>query len=171
MEVLKELPKMDMTDNETGCCPRFHGEDWNEKTFQLDDLLFAKASTKSFMYMPINMGKVMTASMNAIRKAHAEVTDRYLILSQDKTKWHADHYYEVTKNVPGMDMSKVSGVYLTKVYSGPYKELPKFIEDFKAYMLKEGHQLNMDNFYAFYTTCPKCAKHYGKNDMVFFGKI
>jgi len=45
---MNELPKMNMDMSETGCCPKFNPEAWNEKVFQFDNLIFAKAKTRSF---------------------------------------------------------------------------------------------------------------------------
>jgi hypothetical protein len=30
---------------------------------------------------------------------------------------------------------------------------------------------HLDTMYFFYTTCPKCARHYGKNDVVGVAKV
>lgn len=60
VEINNSLPIIDYSDNETGCCPKFRPENWDEKIFNFDELKFIKASTKSFMHMPINMGSVMT---------------------------------------------------------------------------------------------------------------
>jgi hypothetical protein len=68
-----------------------------------------------------------------------------------------------------MDMVELPGNYITKVFEGPYKDEPKWMKAFSAYASEQGYTL--DDVYAFYTTCPKCAKHYGKNYVVLFGKI
>lgn len=163
------LPLIDMSDNETGCCPRFHPDDWDEKIFTLDHLKFAVASTKSLFHIPLNMGKVMQTAMSTITRANAANKDRYLILSKEQSIWRADHHFLVDKDVPEMDMVELPGNYITKVYEGPYKDEPKWMKAFSAYASEQGYRL--DDVYAFYTTCPKCAKHYGKNYIVLFGKI
>ena len=168
---LHELPTIDMTDSETDCCPRFHPHAWDEKTFVFDDMLFAKAKSRSFLYMPLNFSKMMTQSQQYIDKAGAQDPDRYFILSQDKSKWHSEHYFKVTKNVPEMEMVKLKGHYMSKVYSGEYKEIPRFIEEFRKYLNLQDQSIDMKEFYVFYTTCPKCAKIYGKNYMVLFSKV
>ena len=82
VEINNSLPIIDYSDNETGCCPKFRPENWDEKIFNFDELKFIKASTKSFMHMPINMGSVMTKTFGAIQGAKAETTEQYLILSK-----------------------------------------------------------------------------------------
>jgi hypothetical protein len=37
------------------------------------------------------------------------------------------------------------------------------------YVQQQGRQL--ETLYFFYTTCPKCAKHYGKNYVVAVAKV
>ncbi|GAA0182508.1 hypothetical protein SH2C18_48760 [Clostridium sediminicola] len=169
MNNTNQLPIMNLGDNETGCCPRFVPEPWDEKTFVFDNVLFAKASTRSFFYMPLNLGKVMTRSQELIDQAKAVDKDRYMILSQDVSKWKANHYFKVSDNVPGMEMEKLSGTFMTKVFDAEYRDFPKLIQKLKSYIKEQGHE--MKDFFVFYTTCPKCAKHYGKNYMVFFGRI
>lgn len=171
LHIVHDLPTIDMTDTETDCCPRFHPRAWDEKTFVFDDLLFAKARAKSFMYMPISFSKMMTQSQQHIDKAGAKNPDRFFILSQDVSKWHSDHYFEVTKNVPEMEMAQLKGHYMSKVYDGDFKEVPRFIKEFGRYLTDHDESLDMKHFYIFYTTCPKCAKVYGKNYMVFFSRV
>ena len=57
MEVLKQLPKINMNDSETGCCPRFQPEIYDEKLFELDGLDMVIAKTRStllcqFVFIP-----------------------------------------------------------------------------------------------------------------------
>lgn len=163
------LPIMDLKNSPTGCCPIFEPNAWDKQTFDLTGQKFAKATTKSFLYMPLNMGKVMTATQDAIEKAEAKDPDRYLILSEDVSKWRCDHYFEVSKDVPGLEMVTLDGTYYTEVFDGPYKNISQFIKTFESHIQANGHE--MKRFFAFYTTCPSCAKVYGHNYMVLFGQI
>lgn len=165
---MSELPVMNMN-SETGCCPKFEPELWDEKTFEFDNLLFAKAFTRSFFYMPLNMGKVMTDSMKLINAADAESKDKYLILSHDISPWKCEQYFLVTKDVKGMEMVKLTGSFVAKVFEGEFKEVPNWIKEMKSVLADKG--IESDEMYSFYTTCPKCAKHYGKNYVVLFAKI
>ena len=36
---------------------------------------------------------------------------------------------------------------------------------------EKGKHLDLDTTYFFYTTCPRCAKHYGKNYVVGVAKV
>lgn len=166
---INELPKIDFSDNLTGCCPRFHPEPWDEKTFQFEEMLFARAPTRSFLHMPLNLDKVMTRSQELIDAVEGGDPDRYFILSQDVSNWKAYHYYKVMKEIPGMEMTRLNGTYMTKVFDASFKEFPKLIKDFESYIESKGQQ--MKEFLVFYTTCPACAKTYQHNYMVFFAKV
>lgn len=169
MEILDILPIMNYEDNETGCCPRFHPDDWDNKVFNLDNYKFVKSTSKSIFHIPVNLSKVMTETMNSISNANVEDKDRYLILSQDKSMWSTDHYFLISKEAPSLDVVSLKGNYITKVYEGPYSNFPKWMADFDDYLQAEGYFSK--EFYAFYTTCPKCAKHYGANYVVLFALI
>ncbi|MCB2295939.1 hypothetical protein LGK95_20990 [Clostridium algoriphilum] len=84
--------------------------------------------------MPLNMGKVMSSVMSIINKAQAEVPDRYLILSHDVSPWRCEHYFLVTKEVKGMEITKLSGTFLTKVFEGGFKEIPNWMKEMDAYL-------------------------------------
>lgn len=68
-----------------------------------------------------------------------------------------------------MQMQKMSGIFMTKVFEGPYKDAQKWYDRLVQYVENAGKKpLQM---YFFYTTCPNCAKVYGKNYVVGFAKI
>ena len=102
--------------------------------------------------------------MNAIEAADALDEKQAIILSRDLSPQAAEHFFAVTEDVPGQAMERLSGEYLTKVFLGPYKDAPKWEEEIESYVAAHGQTL--DTTYYFYTTCPKCIKHYGKNHVV-----
>jgi len=158
------LPKYDMSDNPTNCCPRFNSDGWDEQDLHFNNKLFAKVKTKSFFHIPLNMGSVFPKAMAAIEDAHARNEDEYLMLSYDQSNWSAEHFIAVNKDVPGLEMVRLSGDFLTKIFEGPYKDVPKWEKEMTSYVESKGEKVN--KVYFFYTTCPKCAKYYGKNYMV-----
>ncbi len=169
MYKISDLPLLDPRQSETGCCPRFLPEAWDGKFFRLDSILFAKAPARSLLYIPLNIGSVMARAQQKIAAAGAEFKDRYLILSQDETPFRCQHYFWVSKEVPGLEMVSVTGVLFSKVYEGSYDQIPKWIKDLKASVNAQG--LQMKDVFSFYTTCPKCAKTYGKNYVVLFARL
>ena len=161
---INALPKYDMSDNPTGCCPRFKSEGWDEQELHFKDKLFVKAKTRSLFHIPINMGSVFPKTLEAIESNNAMGEDEFLVLSYDPSPWTSEHYFSVTKEIPGQQMVQLSGDYMTKVFEGPYKNAPKWEREMQAYVEDKGK--DMKHTYFFYTTCPKCAKYYGKNYVV-----
>ena len=153
---------------ETGCCPRFNPEPWDKKEVTFKDKLFIKDHVTSFLHIPLNFGKVMVRNMERIAKAGA-LPPEPLMLSDEKSLWGADIYIAVSKDVPGAEMVKVSGTFLTQVFEGPYKNIRQWIKEITDYVRQQGKELK--KLYFFYTTCPKCAKYYGKNYVVLLAQI
>ena len=163
MEV-NAVPFYDTSDNPTNCCPRFNPEGWNDRRLNFEDKRFVRATTKSIMHVPINMGKVFPKTFLAITDAGADDPNDVLVLSRDISPWKGEHYFAVSKDVPGEEMAFLSGRYMTKVFEGPYKDAKKWREDLKG--TASGDEEKSPDIFFFYTTCPKCAKFYGKNYVV-----
>ena len=158
---LNRLPKYDMSDNPTGCCPRFNPEGWDGQELHFKDKLFVKADTYSLFHIPLNMGSMFEKTFNAIEEADALSEDDIIVLSYDNSPWKAEHYFSVNKEVPGQEMAHLTGDFITKVFEGPYKNAPKWEEEMKRVASEQGKEVK--KVYFFYTTCPKCSKVYGKN--------
>ncbi|MDX9976337.1 MAG: hypothetical protein RBU21_25400, partial [FCB group bacterium] len=60
------------------------------------------------------------------------------------------------------------GTFVSKVYEGPYRDTKQWCTDFEAF--SKGRGLDVNKWYMWYTTCPKCAKKYGKNYVVLIGQ-
>jgi hypothetical protein len=162
-------PKYDMSDNPTGCCPRFNTEGWDDQDLHFKDKLFVKADSRSIFHFPINIASVFEKTSSAIEKAGAWPPEQCIILTYDQSAWREEHLFAVTKEVPGQNMLHLSGDYLTKVFEGPYKDAPKWEKEMEA--LVEGKGKQAKKVYFFYTTCPKCAKFYGKNYVVAVAEV
>ena len=154
--------------SETGCCPRFNPQPWDEKEITFKDKLFIKDRVRSFLHIPLNFGKVMVKNMERIQKAEA-LAPEPLLLSDENSLWGADVYIAVAKDVPGAEMARISGTFLSKVFEGPYKNAGKWAKETKAYVKSKAK--NIKKMYFFYTTCPKCAEFYGKNYTVILAKV
>ena len=150
------------------CCPKFDPKSWDEKEVVWKDKLFAKDIVKSFLHIPLNMGQIMTKMSEKINAAGAMPKD-YLILSFEKSPWKSEQYIAIEKEVPGLESEELSGTFLTKVFEGPYKEAPNWYREMENYIKGKGKAVK--NIYTFYTTCPKCAKKYGKNYVVLFAQV
>jgi len=66
--------------------------------------------------------------------------------------------YEVYMGNPG-----------SKVFEGPYRDMRKWIREMKAFVETKGKDLK--KLYFFYTTCPRCAKKYGKNYVAILAQV
>jgi len=154
--------------SETGCCPRFQPEPWDKKEVTFRDKLFVKDRVASFLHIPLNFGKVMVRNMGKIAQAQA-LAPELMVLSDENSLWGADVYIAVSKDVPGAEMVKLSGTFLTQVFEGPYKNIRQWVKQMTDYVRERGKTLK--KLYFFYTTCPKCAKYYGKNYVVLLAQI
>lgn len=161
---INALPFYDQSDNPTNCCPRFKPEGWDNQDLHFRNKRFVKATTKSVMHLPIDMGKVFARTMQAIEDADALAPDDVIVLSRDVSPWKAEHFFAVSKDVPGQEMAQLSGDFRTKVFEGPYSDARKWYGELVESV--GGDKKKPPDTYFFYTTCPKCAKHYGKNYVV-----
>jgi hypothetical protein len=155
-------------DSETGCCKRFDPKPWQDREVRLKDKLFLKDSVRSFLHIPLNFGQVMKKDMDKIAAAGALV-EMPLMLSDEKSLWGSDVYIAISKDVPDSEMVRLSGSFLTKVFEGSFKDTGKWVKEMQDYVASKGKKA--EKFYFFYTTCPKCAKYYGKNYVVILAKI
>jgi len=153
---------------ETGCCPRFNPEPWQDKTHKWEGKLFVKDSTPCLFHIPLGMNGVMMKSMALINAAGAKNPES-IMLMDDTSLFSSDIYIAVDRNVPGAKMAEISGTMLSRVYEGPYQNAGKWAKDMVSYVKSQGKMLK--KLYFSYTTCPACAKAYGKNYVVLFAKI
>lgn len=152
------------------CCPQFDPIPWDNKEIVWVDKMFIKEKTCSFFYMPLNMGSIMKKACDKIEKEGASLEKKdWVMLSKDLSPWKCEHYLSVDKEVPKSENIKLSGTYLTKVFEGEYKEVKNWYKEMQILAQKKG--VGVDKIYFFYTTCPKCAKKWGKNYVVGFLQI
>jgi len=168
----------------TGCCEPFDPKPWDDpstlqfgsgqassgqvKEITWKDKIFVKDHVTSFLHIPLNMGKKIVKNMALIEKANAKAPHQ-LMLTDEKSLWGADIYIDVAKEVAGAKMATLSGTFLTKVFEGSYKNTGLWAKEMMEYVKSKGK--TSKKLYFSYTTCPKCAKAYGKNYIVLFAKI
>ncbi len=154
---------------ETGeCCPRFDSKPWDEKEIVWDNKLFVKDHVASIFHIPINFGSVMKRNVAKLESANAKL-ETMVVLNDEGSLWGSDVFIEATKEVPGIAISKLSGCFLSKVFEGSYGNMSKWIEQMKAFVKSRNKELK--KLYFYYTTCPKCAKKYGKNYVVILAQV
>ncbi|HSB46783.1 MAG TPA: hydrolase [Candidatus Bilamarchaeum sp.] len=156
------------TDSETGCCKRFDPGPWDGKAITFREKLFLRERTVSFMHIPLNFGSVMARSMDKIAGAGA-LSDEPLMMCDESSLWGADVFIAVSRPVPGARMEKLSGTFLAKAFEGPFSDIGKWVKRMEAHVAAKGER--MKKLYFFYTTCPACAKAYGKNYVVLMAQV
>ncbi len=122
----------------------------------------------SFLRIPLNFGAVMRRNVGPMEAAGA-VPDNMVVLADENSLWGADVYIEVTRDVPGAEMATISGTFLSKVFEGPYRNMREWIEEMKGFVRSRDRELH--RMYFFHTTCPKCAKKYGKNYVAILAQV
>jgi len=157
-----------MENQEKECCPKFNSEPWDNKTFEWKDKKFIKDKVFTLFFMPINFGQVITRMMKKVEASGAKL-EKNLCLSDHTSKWNMDLYLAVDKEVTGAENVTLSGKFLSRVYEGDFKDTGKWCKDFEEYTKSQNFKI--EKWYMWYTTCPKCAKKYGKNYTVIFAKI
>lgn len=157
-------PRYDASVNTTGCCPKFNPEGWDGQELHFENKRFVKATTHSVMHIPVNMGGVFARVSKHIENAGASGEDQFIVLSRDISPWSNEHLFAVSKPISDEEMTTLSGDFTTKVFEGPFSQTRTWDEE----MRQIGRARNKEprDVYFFYTTCPKCAKAYGKNYVV-----
>jgi hypothetical protein len=156
------------TNNTDACCAQFVPEPWHEKTVTWENKRFVRDRVISFCHIPLNFKSVMMRNVAAIEAAGAKPASM-IVLSDETSLWGADVYIEVTKDVPNAAMGAISGTFLSKAFEGPYRNMRQWIEAMKQYVSASGK--TMRKLYFYYTTCPKCARKYGKNYVVILAQV
>lgn len=158
---------MSAQNKEFECCPPFDPIPWDDQIFSWDQKPFIKDKVFTMFYMPVNFGSVMTRMNKLVEKANTQIPD-WLCLSDHTSKWNMDLYLAVEKAIPGAENVLLSGTFYSRVYEGNFKQTEEWCRDFEKHAAMK--ELAIEKWYMWYTTCPKCAKKYGKNYVVIIVK-
>ncbi|MCP3970414.1 MAG: hypothetical protein GY717_08880 [Rhodobacteraceae bacterium] len=161
---INEVPRYDSSINTTGCCAKFNPDGWGGRQLSFRDKPFLRAATRSVMHIPVNMGSVFTRVRRHMEQAGPVDEANTLVLSHELSSWRAEHLFATDKPVEGEEMVTLTGNYITKVFEGPYREAKRWHDTMLAEVKAQGG--TPGKVWFFYTTCPKCAKVYGKNYVV-----
>lgn len=150
------------------CCPKFDPIPWDSKVIEWNNKRFIKDKVFTLFFMPLNFGSVMSRITKKAEDANAMTPDA-MCLSDHTSNWNIDVYLAVTKEVPGAVNADLSGKYLSNVYEGDFRQTGEWMKDAEQKAKEKG--LEIKKWFMWYTTCPKCAKKYGKNYVVVLGMI
>jgi hypothetical protein len=153
---------------ETGCCKRFNPSPWIDKEVNFNDRQFIKDHVISFFHIPLNYGKVMKRNMDEIENAGAKA-EKPLMLSDENSLFGSDVFIAVDKPIPGRELVRMPGNFLSRVFEGPFSNMGKWVKEMNEYVMSKGKKSK--KLYFFYPTCPACAKAYGKNYVVLLAEI
>ena len=154
--------------NENECCPKFNPGPWDGVLFEWNEKKFIKEKVTTFLYMPMNFGGVMKKLDERVRDVQGSIPD-WMCLSDHTSKWNMNVYVAVDKDIPGAENMMLNGKFLSKVYEGPFQDTGKWCKDFEQFASSKGKTIS--KWYMWYTTCPKCAKKYGKNYVVIVAQV
>ena len=156
--------------NETQCCAIPDISGWDHEVVVFENKNFIRSHTRSFMYVPMNMASVMTKLSQVVQAAQVSMPpNEAMILSHDLSPWRAEQLYAVTSPIEGADNVVLNGEFASMVFEGPYGDAKLWMEGIRGYAKSLGRVTG--GVYFFYTTCPKCAKHYGKNYVIALAKV
>jgi len=155
-------------ENDSICCPPFDPGFWDDEIFTWDNKMFIRDKVRTFFFMPLNFGRVMRRLDKKVRDAGATIPDG-LCLSDHTSKWNMDVLLAVDREIPDADNMTLSGRFFSKVYEGPYSDTGKWTADYKSVVQEKNRSIK--KWYMWYTTCPKCAKKYGKNNVVILAEL
>ncbi|MDD3877782.1 MAG: hypothetical protein PHT69_14270 [Bacteroidales bacterium] len=157
-----------LNQNTQECCPEFKPELWRDIILEWSNKKFIKDSICTMFYMPLNFGKVMRRMDKKLKKSGASTPDS-LCLADHTSMWNMDVYLAVDKDVDDAKNVTLNGKFFSRVYEGNFKDTGIWIKDFEKEAKTRAYTTS--KLYMWYTTCPKCAKKYGKNYVVIIGKV
>ena len=163
-----KLSETNYDNSETGCCARLNASAWEGRRFEWKEKPFLKDHIRAFLHIPLNFGSVISRDLEAIKDAEA-YPEEPITLSDEVSPWGSDVLVAVDREVPNANIENLSGTFLTKVFKGPYRNAGKWMQEMEAYVDEQGDKI--EKIYCYYATCPKCAKHFGKNQVVLFAKL
>jgi hypothetical protein len=163
-----KLAETNYDNSETGCCARLDAAKWEGRTLEWKNKAFLKDHIRSFLHIPLNFGSVISRDLAAVENAEA-YPEEPITLSDELSPWGSDILVAVDRDVPAVRMETLSGTFLTKVFEGPFRDAGKWMRQMEGYVKEQGREV--EKIYSYYATCPKCAKQFGKNQVVLFAKL
>ncbi len=153
---------------ELQCCPPFEPAPWDGTLLAWEGKRFIRDRVLTVLHMPINFGAVMRRLDAKVRSTGAAMPDR-LCLSDHTSPWSMDVYLAVDREIPGAENVLLSGKFYCRVYEGPYSDTARWCRDFEDDA--RSRDLAIRTWYMWYTTCPACARKYGKNYVAILGEV
>ena len=152
------------------CCPKFDPKPWEHKKITWKNKKFVKGHVVNFFHMPLNFGGVVNKLTKLIEDNKAIPAKRERIIGECGL-FGSNMYVATTKDIKGANNVKLSGVFISKVFEGPFKNMSTYIKEIKKHVKEDLKKPEILKMYFIYPYCPKCAKKYGKNYIVILAQI
>lgn len=161
------------TIKEKECCPVFRPAKWSEKSFKWKDKAFIKTWIPLFFHIPIR-SMVAKKIIKLLGKAEyanalAERKEDILLLFTHPNPFKSEIYLSVKQPVRAAKNAPLSGNFISKVFDGPHKAIPKFMRQMEDYLRLQEEKAK--RFFVHYAYCPKCVEKYGHNYIVIFAEL
>jgi len=153
---------------ETGCCAPVDSARWDGQTMSWTGKPFLKSHVRALFHIPLNFGPVVTRAHAAVEAAAAYPEEPFW-LSDEISPWRSDLLLAVDRELPGEQTVRLSGTFATRVFEGPFRDVGQWVKEMKEHVAAQGREAR--RIYFFYATCPRCAKHFGKNQVVLFAQV
>ncbi len=163
-----KLTETNYDNSETRCCARLYVDRWDGQELSWQDKPFLKQRVWQLMHMPLNFGRLVDKTHATIEKAEAYPAEP-LWLMNEISPWRGDFLVALDREIDDAPIERISGTFMTKVFEGPYRDTGKWIQALGTIVSEAGHTLR--HTYVYYATCPSCAKHFGANRTVLFGRV
>ena len=154
------------------CCPVFDPALWDHKKHVWSNKLFLKDSVPELFHIPLpsSFGKAVTRLWKKAADAGAtpEAKDM-LMLVHDLTPFKGELLMAITNEIPGAEIIKLSGTFMSRVFDGPYSQIPKYLKEMNGYLAS--HKMKAKKHYFYYAYCPECSKKYGHNYIVVVAEV
>jgi hypothetical protein len=72
--VQTSLPKCSQEQAETGCCPRFDPNPWDQQEFRFQDRLFVRDRTFNFLHIPLKRQELRRGVRGSARSVKFQLT-------------------------------------------------------------------------------------------------
>lgn len=162
-----------MNNQNQECCPKFDPQKWDEKTHNWDNKPFIKETIPTLFHIPFPpmIGKKVKKMCKLIEFDEKEQADKenVLLLFRDPSAFKSEMYMSVISPISNAENVNLSGIFVAKVFAGPYNAIPKFIKQMNEYLAGQGKKAK--DYYVHYAYCPKCAKKFGNNHMILFAEV
>lgn len=158
--------KPTVTENDV-CCPKFDSSRWDNKKHEWYNKLFLKDTVPELFHMPLPFmyAHVITRMWKKAEDAGAAPNlNDFLLLAHDPSPFKGELFMAIAREIPGEENVRLSGIFMSKVFDGPYNKVPTYMKEMNGYLASL--KMKAKKHYFYYAYCPDCARKYGHNYIV-----